>query len=168
MPSHEQDVQARIAPLWIYPVKSCAGIRVPRARLLSQAAVDDLNQRLALAGVAAVDARRFRPNLLIEGIAAHDEDRVQAFELLEQPGVWLRPCKPCKPCTRCPIPNIDPETAQSTPHVSQAISQYRQDSRVEGAITFGMNATVLGLPPGPGQGVELVPGQRLAGDLAFG
>lgn len=132
--------------------------------VLSQSAVDELNQRLLAAGAEPVDARRFRPNVLIEGIAAHDEDRTELLELLEMPGISLRPCKPC---TRCPIPDIDPETAQSQPSVTQAISAYRQDSRVEGAITFGMNALVLGLPEAQAQSVELVLGQTLAGDLAF-
>ena len=33
MQTSERDVQGTIAQLWIYPVKSCAGISVPRARL---------------------------------------------------------------------------------------------------------------------------------------
>jgi uncharacterized protein YcbX len=51
--------------------------------------------------------------------------------------------EPVKPCARCPIPNIDPATAVSTPAVSDALQGYRQDPRVNGAITFGMNAIVL-------------------------
>ena len=140
--------------------------------LLSTAAMDELNQRLVATGMSPVDARRFRPNILIAGIAAHDEDRVQALELeLESepgqsdgPGVVLHPCKPC---IRCPIPDIDPETAESSTSVSDAIVQYRQDARVDGAITFGMNAIVSGLPQTAAAGVDLMVGQRLSGDLQF-
>ena len=132
--------------------------------LLSQSAVDDLNQRLTLAGEAAVDARRFRPNIVIADIEAHDEDRVAQLDLQELPGLSL---KPCKPCTRCPIPDVDPDTAVPGTAVGDSISGYRQDPRVDGAITFGMNAMVLGLSDAAGSGAELAVGQQLAGHLRF-
>lgn len=132
--------------------------------LLSQAAVDELNQRLARAGEATVDARRFRPNIVISGMEAHDEDRVEELELLDQPGLSLRPCKPC---TRCPIPDIDPDTAIPGTSVGHQIRGYRQDSRVGGAITFGMNAVVQGLPEGQDSATVLTLGQSLGGQLRF-
>ena len=132
--------------------------------VLSQSAVDELNQRLAQAGEAAVDARRFRPNIVIAGIEAHDEDRVEQLDVKELPGLILLPCKPC---TRCPIPDIDPDTAVPGTSVGQSIGSYRQDPRVDGAITFGMNAIVLGLPEAAGASVQLVLGQQLAGNLRF-
>lgn len=132
--------------------------------VLSQSAVDELNQRLEQVGEAAVDARRFRPNIVIAGIEAHDEDRVEQLALLDLPGLNLRPCKPC---TRCPIPDIDPDTAVPGTSVGLAISRYRQDPRVDGAITFGMNAIVLGLPDGAEAVVNLALGQQLAGNLSF-
>ena len=129
-----------------------------------QAAVDDLNQRLARNGAAAVDARRFRPNIVISGLEAHDEDRVEQLDLLGQSGLSLRPCKPC---TRCPIPDIDPDTAIPGEAVGNEIFQYRQDPRMDGAITFGMNAVVQGLPQEAGASVLLTVGQRLGGQLCF-
>ena len=132
--------------------------------VLSQSAVDELNHRLAQAGEAAVDARRFRPNIVIAGIEAHDEDRVEQLDVLELPGLSLLPCKPC---TRCPIPDIDPDTAVPGTSVGQSIGSYRQDPRVDGAITFGMNAIVLGLPEAEGASVQLALGQQLAGNLRF-
>src|SRR5256885_6641560 len=65
-----------------------------------------------------------------------------------------------KPCTRCPIPDIDPVTAVQGTAVGDAIRTYRQDDRVDGAITFGMNAVLEGLH----DGAELVVGQSVAGD----
>ena len=69
---------------------------------------------------------------------------------------------PVKPCSRCPIPNIDPDTAQSHPSVSDTLQAYRQDARLNGAITFGMNAIVTG-------GVDrlLKVGQGVRADYAF-
>lgn len=132
--------------------------------LLSQSAVDELNQRLTQAGEAAVDARRFRPNIVIADIEAHDEDRVEQLDLPQLPGLSLLPCKPC---TRCPIPDIDPDTAVPGTAVGDSISSYRQDPRVDGAITFGMNAIVLGLPDVADAAAELAVGQQLAGNLRF-
>ena len=133
--------------------------------VLSESAVDELNQRLLQAGEAAVDARRFRANIVISGLEAHDEDRVEQLEVQELPGLSL---VPCKPCTRCPIPDIDPDTAVAGVAVRQAMGRYRQDARVDGAITFGMNAIVQGLPPEPHALAELRLGRHLAGNLRFG
>ncbi|MFO6418659.1 MOSC domain-containing protein [Hylemonella sp. W303a] len=108
--------------------------------VVSQSAVDDLNTRLKAAGQPVVDARRFRPNIVIEGWEAHDEDRVGPITIDTDEGeVQLTPVKPC---SRCPIPNIDPDTAQSHPSVNDTLQAYRQDARLNGAITFGMNCIV--------------------------
>ena len=106
----------------------------------SVASVDALNTRLAAAGHAAVGVERFRPNLVLAAIEAHDEDRVDMFHITTAEGVVQ--LQPVKPCTRCPIPDIDPATAQSSPEVGDTLRSYRQDARVNGAITFGMNAIV--------------------------
>ena len=132
--------------------------------VLSRSAIDELNQRLGRAGEAPVDERRFRPNIVISGVEAHDEDRVEQLDLLDQPGLSLRPCKPC---TRCPIPDIDPDTAVPGTAVGDEIRHYRQDPRVDGAITFGMNAVVQGLPQQAEVGITLTVGQRLGGQLCF-
>lgn len=117
--------------------------------VVGQASLDGLNQRLGLAGHAAVGMARFRPNIVLTGIEAYDEDRIGAFhadtadtQVREEPLVLT----PVKPCPRCPIPNIDPATALSSPEVGDALQTYRSDPRVNGALTFGMNViTTRGL-----------------------
>jgi uncharacterized protein YcbX len=74
-------------------------------------------------------------------LAPHDEDWVEALQIATPQGpVRLRPVKPCP---RCPIPNIDPATAISSPEVGDLLQGYRQDARLGGAVSFGMNAIVL-------------------------
>jgi uncharacterized protein YcbX len=88
---------------------------------------------------------RFRPNIVLgtgpgpaaEALAAHDEDRID--ELQVKTGQGVARLKPVKPCARCPIPNIDPATAVSSPEVSDMLQSYRQDPRLGGAVSFGMN-----------------------------
>jgi len=108
--------------------------------VLGQAALDGLNTRLQAQGHAPVDIRRFRPNIVLEGLEAHDEDRVGPLQIATAEGEAV--LLPVKPCPRCPIPNIDPETAQSSPEVNDTLQTYRQDARVKGALTFGMNSIV--------------------------
>lgn len=126
----------------------------------SEASMDELNARLQAAGHAPVGIERFRPNVVLGGVDAHDEDRVDLLRVDDAAGeVHLQPVKPC---ARCPIPDIDPATAERSASVGATLRTYRQDKRLDGAITFGMNAIVR-----QGAGQVLRVGQRVAADLRF-
>ena len=122
--------------------------------VLGQAALDGLNQRLAAAGHAAVGIERFRPNIVLDGLQAHDDDRLQELRIATDGGEVI--LKLVKPCPRCPIPNIDPATGVPSPQVTDALQAYRADRRLDGALTFGMNAVIVA---GAGQSLRV-------GDLA--
>jgi uncharacterized protein YcbX len=107
----------------------------------SEASLAELNQRLAKAGHAPVGIERFRPNIVLAGIEAHDEDRLEMIRI--ETGEGQVALRPVKPCARCPIPNIDPATAHSSPEVSDTMQAYRQNDIMGGAVTFGMNAIIL-------------------------
>lgn len=119
-----------------------------------------LNEKLGAAGHAPVGIERFRPNIVLAGLQPHDEDRVDLLRIAADEEVQLRPVKPC---ARCPIPNIDPATAQSEPAVLDTLQGYRADPRVDGGITFGMNAIIV-------QGLEqtLRVGQAVTASYDFG
>ena len=115
--------------------------------VISEASLDQFNDKLVARGHAAVGMDRFRPNIVLghpaqgDKLLPHDEDRLDLLHIATAQGeVQL---KPVKPCPRCPIPNIDPATAHSSPEVGDLLQAYRQDARVNGAVTFGMNAIVL-------------------------
>ncbi len=127
----------------------------------STASLDELNTRLGAAGHAPVGMLRFRPNVVLAGVEAHDEDRVGALRIDTGHGASAL-IEPVKPCGRCPIPNIDPATATSSPEVSDTLQGYRQDPRLDDAITFGMNAIVL-----EGDGQMLRVGQPVSADWKF-
>lgn len=132
----------------------------------TEAAVEELNSRLQHAGQGPVGVERFRPNVVLSGLDAHDEDHLSLLsfqEQLAQSGQREKAeMRLVKPCARCPIPNIDPTTAQSSPAVSAALQTYRSDARLNGAITFGMNAMVV-----QGSGSVLRVGQAVGGSYAF-
>jgi uncharacterized protein YcbX len=131
----------------------------------SEASLAELNAKLVKQGEPAVDMRRFRANVVLGACAGdelnpHDEDRVATLHIHTPEGVAL--LKPVKPCPRCPMPNIDPDTAQVHTAVSDTLQGYRQDPRVKGAVTFGMNCIPLG-----GLGHTLRVGQRVSADWVF-
>lgn len=110
----------------------------------STAALDDLNARLTAAGHAAVDMRRFRPNIVLGGVPAHDEDHFSDLHLHgAAPGGQAAQLRLVKPCARCPIPDVNPDTAEAGHVVGDTLRGYRADRRLDGAITFGMNAIVV-------------------------
>lgn len=122
--------------------------------VISEASLAGLNERLAAQGKPAVTMARFRPNLVIAGLDAHGEDHLDelAFDTPEGP-VRLRLVKPCP---RCPIPNVDPATAEVGTEPGDTLAGYRADARVGGAVSFGMNAVIV-------EGVERALRTGLAG-----
>ena len=128
--------------------------------LASTASLDELNARLLAGGHAPVTMERFRPNIVLAGLEAHDEDRIGPWRITTEGGAAV--LDNVKPCARCPIPNIDPGTARSSPEVGDTLQTYRQDRRVGGAVTFGMNAIPL-----EGIGQLLKRGQRVTADWRF-
>ncbi len=137
---------------------------------ISEASLAHFNSKLVAAGdgdeKCAVSMARFRPNLVLgnaqgcEPMTAHDEDRLEMLNIETETGMVQ--LKPVKPCPRCPIPNIDPLTAISTPQVGDVLQSYRQNPRVNGAVTFGMNAVRLGA-----QDSLLRVGQTVRGNFRF-
>ena len=116
--------------------------------VVSEASLAHLNVKLVAVGSLAVGMERFRPNIVLGNspapapeLAPHDEDRVALLRIATEQG--LVDLKPVKPCKRCPIPNIDPTTALINPIVTDTLQSYRQNARLDGAITFGMNAIAL-------------------------
>ncbi len=128
--------------------------------VVGEASLAELNQRLAAAGHAAVGIERFRPNIVLAGLQAHDEDRLHELRIATAEGeVVLRPVKPCP---RCPIPNVDPATGETSPEVLAALSSYRANALLGGAITFGLNCVIV-----QGAGATLRVGDAVAADWRF-
>jgi len=107
----------------------------------STASLGELNRRLREQGQPEVTMARMRPNLVLDGLQAHDEDHLDEI-VFDTPTGRIR-LKLVKPCARCQIPDIDPLTAQPGHAVGDALAGYRADARLDGALTFGMNAVIV-------------------------
>ena len=99
--------------------------------LISQASLDDLNQRLD----TAVEMKRFRPNLVIAGSQAFEEDNWKKIRIGD---VSFRLVKPC---SRCIIPSIDPQSGVKSAEPLKTLSSYRKR---DNKIFFGQNLIAEG------------------------
>lgn len=94
--------------------------------LLSRGSMDELNRRLE----RPVGVDRFRPNVVVEGVDAHGEDR---WRRIRVGGVGFPVLKACR---RCSIPGVDQATGVPGKEPLRALAGYR---RWEGGIWFGQN-----------------------------
>lgn len=117
--------------------------------LLSEASLADLNQRLP-GDVGPLPMNRFRPNIVVSGIDAYDEDRIHE---LRGDGVRLRIVKPC---TRCSITTTDQFTGEVMGDEPIAtLKKYRWNAELRG-VCFGQNVIIVN-----GVGAQLAVGQSL-------
>ena len=101
----------------------------------------EFNRHLAKGGHDAVTMARFRPNLVLDGLDAHGEDALDEIVFETSDGTVR--LKVVKPCARCPIPDVDPATGEPGHAVGDTLATYRADPRMDGALTFGMNAVIV-------------------------
>jgi hypothetical protein len=139
----DPDAMRLASARWTGAIKACTAFADGFPLLVaSTASLDELNRRMAAGGHAAVTMQRFRPNVVLDGIAdAHGEDFIDTLEIESPDGpVQL---KIVKPCARCSIPDVDPLTAATGHAVGDTLRGYRADARMDGALTFGQNAVIV-------------------------
>lgn len=101
--------------------------------LLSQASLDDLNDRLAAQGEDAVPMNRFRPNLVVTGCAPYAED---AWPRLRVGPLAFRNAGPC---SRCIVTTTDQETGRRGKEPLRTFATYRRDPDQPTDVNFGAN-----------------------------
>lgn len=124
--------------------------------VISEESLADLNDKLKAQGRDALPMNRFRPNIVVNGIAAYEEDFAESIR------IGTAVLKPVKPCSRCNVPSVDQSTGVPGPDPLDIMQAYRANPKLDGALTFGMNAIVL-----EGEGQVLRVGQDVNIDLAF-
>jgi uncharacterized protein YcbX len=98
----------------------------------SEASLAHLNSRLKAKGHAPVDIDRFRPNVVIDGVDAFEEDYAREARIGDAVIELV------KPCVRCTVPSVDPARGEQGTEPSDTLAAYRNDERA-GGVTFGVN-----------------------------
>jgi uncharacterized protein len=93
---------------------------------ISEASLADLNARLE----TPVGMDRFRPNIVISGIAAYGEDHWQTVRM------GALDFRAPKRCDRCSVTTVDPASGVRGKEPLRTLAKYRQEG---GKVWFGMN-----------------------------
>lgn len=105
----------------------------------NQGSLNELNRQLHEKGEAPVPMNRFRPNIVLQGLDAYEEDYLASMRLDAMTFAFV------KRSARCPIPNIDQATAVSAPEPGLTLAEHRRSPE---GVLFGVNAVVAGAGAG--------------------
>jgi len=121
--------------------------------IASTASLADLNAKLAAKNYAPITMARFRANIVLDGLAAFEEDYAASLRIN---GIGIRPVKPC---ARCSVPGVDPATGIAASEVPDILASFRRTGR---GVLFGINAIVAA-----GAGGELRVGDQVEVELTL-
>lgn len=110
--------------------------------LTNLASLADLNRRLLERGKPSIDMRRFRPNIVVGGLKAWEEDTLKRIRIKNvEFWVWQR-------CGRCTMTTIDRDTLERGPEPLATLSTFRE--RAHGMRNFGVHLIPVegGIPDG--------------------
>jgi uncharacterized protein len=94
--------------------------------MVSEASLNDISAKAK----TEIPVDRFRPNIVITGVAPFAEDDLKQFTINNTNYMGV------KPCARCVVTTIDQNTAQSGKEPLKTLATYRQ---VNNKILFGQN-----------------------------
>lgn len=123
-------------------------------QVASEASLADLNERLREKGQDELTIERFRPNIIIKGNEAWEEDRwkrirVSTFEH-DREMLWRTNLDVLARCARCQVPNVNPDTAEK--HVKEPWDTLMKFRRVDpgGVAKYKPCFGMLCIPTGVG------------------
>ena len=103
----------------------------------SSSSLGDLNTRMGRTGNDALPMNRFRPNIVIDGLPAWDEDHIDTLSI---GGVIV---KLVKPCVRCQVTTTDQSSgSRLSDEPLNTLARFRNNPDF-GGVTFGWNAVVI-------------------------
>ncbi len=102
----------------------------------NEASLADLNVRMNRTGDALMPMDRFRPNVVLRGLPAWDEDHIETISVGDVE------FKLVKPCVRCEITTTDQNSgARLSDEPLNTLARFRNNPDL-GGVTFGWNAVV--------------------------
>ena len=109
--------------------------------LVSEESLVELNRRLAEQGEATLPMDRFRPNIVVSGIAPNDEDTWGDIRIGGDGAGGAMTLHGVKLCARCAITTTDQQTAETGKEPLRTFAGYRKFPR---GVMFGQNMTFDG------------------------
>ena len=102
--------------------------------LASLSSLDDLNARLLEKGADSVPMDRFRPNIVVSGTAAWEEDTWATLTVVGSEMTF----RVAKPCARCSVTTVHQQTGEKTGTEPLAtLAGFRRDAK--GKVNFAAN-----------------------------
>lgn len=101
--------------------------------IVSEASLDELNQKLAERGKETIPMRRFRPNLVISGADSFAEDTWKTVQIGDLT------IDVVKPCARCVMTTVDPDTG-TIPDTAEPLATLNTFRKQNGKVMFAQNA----------------------------
>ncbi len=101
--------------------------------VISEASLNNLNDRLAEQAAEPVPMDRFRPNLVISSAAPFAEDTWPRLR------VGDATFRSAGPCARCIVTTTDQLTGERTPEPLRTLATYRRDPVKKSEVNFGQN-----------------------------
>jgi len=101
--------------------------------VISEASLDDLNDRLVAQGEESLPMNRFRPNIVVAGGAPYAEDTWPHVRIGE---IKLRAAGPC---VRCIMTTTNQETGVRGHEPLRTLATYRRDQIDSTGVIFGQN-----------------------------
>jgi uncharacterized protein len=131
-----------IDPFWTrgHAVRSSFADLAP-ILVVGRASLEELNRRREQAGFEAVPMARFRPNIVVDGVAPFEEDRIPRLRHASGAMIEL-----VKPCARCKVTEIDQTTGMvMKDEVLSTLAGFRSfaNARDKQGVMFGQNAFVV-------------------------
>ncbi len=105
--------------------------------ITSTASLADFNRRMGRNAASAMPMNRFRPNIVVDGLPAWDEDHIDTMVIGELQ------LKLVKPCVRCQVTTTDQASgARLSDEPLHTLGRFRNNASF-GGVTFGWNAVVI-------------------------
>ena len=106
---------------------------------ISLASLSALNTRLVKDGHQAVEAERFRPNVILSGSHAAFDEELETDLNFSEASLTMR-----EPCVRCELPNIRRDNANRGKQPLKMIGQMSKDRPMASPASFGMYCAAHG------------------------
>ncbi len=91
-----------------------------------------------------MDVRQIEDVVEVADVIQLGARNMQNFDLLKEVGrTGTAVLLLVKPCVRCTVPSVDPDSGAQGHAVSDVLAAFRADARMDGGITFGMNAVIV-------------------------